>query len=348
MKPSDFTRSIVTATAIAIFGIGGALMVWYAADAFLLIFAAVLVTVLLRTPTNWLAGRTGMPSGMALGLVILTLLGLMFLIGLLLGPGVMEEGRKLVEIVPRSPEELKEFVEQHEWGRATLGQIPGVYADIFKTAERVLVNTGVLMAPIQFIAYLLFVLFITLYFSTEPGLYQYGIVRALPHDKRARGREIVERLASTIRRFLFARLVSMTIVGVLTTILLLVLGVPLAIFLGLTAGLLTFVPYLGPIIATIPIVLVALIQTPEMLLWAFLGYTAVQLLEGYVLTPVLQKLTVYVPPAMTLITEVLMGAIFGALGVVMAAPLIAILMVLYQAIYRENVLGDQGASEHGR
>jgi predicted PurR-regulated permease PerM len=347
LKPSDFTRRIVTATAIAILGLGMALIFWYAADAFLLIFGAVLVTVLLRTPANWVTKRVGIPSGMALSMVILSLLGLIFLVGWLLGPEVVEEGRKLVEIVPRSPGELKDFVEQHQWGKATLGQIPGVYEDIFRTAERVLMNAGILMAPIQFIAYLLFVSFITLYFSIEPGLYQYGIVNALPHDKRERGREIVERLASTIRRFLVARLASMTIVWVLTTILLLVLGVPLAIFLGLTAGILTFVPYLGPIVATIPIVLVALIQTPELLLWALMGYTAIQLIEGYVLTPVFQKVTVYVPPAMTLITEVLMGAIFGVLGVVMAAPMIAIMIVLYQMMYRENVLGDLGASEHG-
>jgi predicted PurR-regulated permease PerM len=345
MRPSEFSRHILTATAIVILSVIAGLLVWGAVDVFLLIFAAVLGAVLLRTPVNWLIKKTKLGPGLSLTLVILILLGLLISGGVLLGPGVAEEAEKLVEILPKSPSELQELVEEQKWGRQTLGQIPGIYEDIFRAVEGLLSNADVLLAPIQLTAYFLFFLFVAFYFSVEPAVYQRSLVQVLPQDKREHGEELLRRLTSTIRWFLVARVASMTIVGVLTIITLIVLDIPLAFFLGLVAGTLTFVPYLGPISATIPIALVVLIQAPEQLLMVVFVYTVIQLFEGYVLTPVFQKLTVYVPPAMTLITEVLMGVFFGALGIIMAAPFVAVFLMFYQTVYREDILGEEGVAQ---
>jgi predicted PurR-regulated permease PerM len=344
VKPSSFSRRILTATLIILIAALVSLVFWSAKDVFLLIFAGVLGAVFLRAPSTWLHDKLKVSYGSGLAIVVLGLAGILSVAAVFFGPDVVLEADKFVQLMPRTPEQLQAMVEEYEWGRNTLGRYPGIYQEIFDAPEQLFGSTQFWLAPVQFLSYMLFVLFVSFYFAIEPKIYKDGLVEILPRDKRGRGRQIVSRIASTLRWFLVARFASMLVVGVFTTITLYLFQIPLALVLGILAGLLTFVPYLGPLVATAPILLVSLGQGPDTALWVLVVYGSIQLVEGYILTPVFQKLTVYVPPAMTLVAEVLMGVLFGTLGIIIAAPFTAFILVFYQLVYRENVLGEQNAA----
>ena len=111
--------------------------------------------------------------------------------------------------------------------------------------------------------------------------------------------------------------------------------------LGLQAGLSNFVPYLGPILAAIPIALVAMPLGGSLLIWAVVVYTLIQSIEGYVIGPLIQRQAVEIPPAWTLVAIVLLGALFGVMGIALAMPLVAVGRVAIIRFYVEDYLvGD--------
>ncbi|MFN7134554.1 MAG: AI-2E family transporter, partial [Myxococcales bacterium] len=179
--------------------------------------------------------------------------------------------------------------------------------------------------------------------AANPSLYTGGAIRLVPLALRPGARELVHALATTLRWFLIARVVSMLAVGLLTWLTLWALGVPLAAVLGLIAGTLTFVPYAGPMLAAIPIVLVAFTEGVSTGLWALLLYTAIQSIEGFFITPYVQERAVALPPAMTLLAEVFMGVLFGAFGVVISVPLAAAALVVVRHVYLKGLLEEPQA-----
>ena len=133
----------------------------------------------------------------------------------------------------------------------------------------------------------------------------------------------------------------MLCVGVVTATGLTLLGIPLALALGVLAGLLNFIPYLGPILSGGPAVLIAFTQSPADALNTLLFFVAIQNLEGYALTPMLQRRSVSIPPALGILAIVGLAALFGTYGVLFATPLLLVIMVLVRMLYVEDALGDR-------
>jgi predicted PurR-regulated permease PerM len=168
----------------------------------------------------------------------------------------------------------------------------------------------------------------------------------LPPARRSRAHELLSAIGHTLRWWLFGRAVGMTIVGIATTTGLWLLDVPLALVLGLIAAALDFVPYVGPILAAAPGILVALSGGMSHAIYVALLYLAIQLLEGYVLTPLIEQRSVRLPPALTIGAQVLLGVLVGALGVLFATPLTAALVVLIKGLYVEDTLEHRAGHEH--
>jgi predicted PurR-regulated permease PerM len=157
-------------------------------------------------------------------------------------------------------------------------------------------------------------------------------------------REVLDAIGHVLQRWLVGQLVLMAIVGTITWIGLALLGVPFALPLALFAGLSEFVPYVGPIVAAIPAVLVGFAEGPHLALWVAGLYIAVQSIESYVLTPLIQQRAVYLPPALLLFSQVVLGVTAGPLGVIVATPLAAAGLVAVNKLYVEDVLGDKSVS----
>ena len=187
-------------------------------------------------------------------------------------------------------------------------------------------------------------LFIGLYGAVAPRTYRNGLLLLVPGPCRERSGEVLDAAGAMLRGWLIGAFIKMTIVGVVTTAGLALLGIPLALALGLIAFLFEFIPFLGPILAAVPAVLVALTIGPMEAVHVGLLYLGVQVAESYVLTPLIDQRSVHLPPALAITTQVLLGTLLGALGVVFAIPLTALGMVLVRMLYIEDFLGEQPAS----
>ena len=338
--PSTGTRRSLHALAVvAVLG----LLLWVLGglfDVVLLVFVGSLIGLFLHGIGSWLARKTHLPERLWVAVFCLAILGLAVLTGWLAAPSVANQGDALTETLPRAFEKATEPFERHGWGRALLKRArhPG---EIIARRETWSNAGGVLFATLGVGGSLIVVLFIGLYTGFDPGAYRRGLLRLVPHHRRERVAEITSLVAHTLQMWMVGKLVSMMLVGVATWIGLALLDIPLALLLALLAALLTFIPNFGPVLSAVPAILLALLQGPTKALWVVGLYIAIQTVESYLFTPLLQKRMVALPPALTIVAQLVMGTIAGALGVVVATPLTAAFLVLVKEAYVKDVLGDQ-------
>jgi predicted PurR-regulated permease PerM len=181
---------------------------------------------------------------------------------------------------------------------------------------------------------------IGVYLAADPDLYLRGVGHLVPVRHRQVTRELLEAIGHTLRWWIVGQLVTMTTVGLLTYIGLSLLHVPLALILGLVAFLLTFIPFIGAITAAIPVILVAFSQGATTGLYALAVYAGIEMFEGYVLSPLVQRHSVSLPPALTIAAQVLLGVLLGVLGIALATPLAALTLVVINRLYVEALLGE--------
>lgn len=317
-------------------------LLWYAIDVFLLLFMGIFIAVLLRAPADWLAGRTGWSEGVTLSLVIFLLIALLAVGGFFFGRTVVSQSWQLTQQLPKVVEKVRERLRRTDYGKqlaeATETPPPEASAQVVGKGLRLVGSTFAAVGS------LVVVFFIGIFLAWQPSAYRRGFVRLFPERRRKRVREVLNAIGYVLQRWLVGQVVLMTIVGVLTWIGLHFLDVPFALPLALFAAFAEFVPYVGPIVAGIPAVLVALAEGPELAIWVAGLYIAIQSVESYLLTPLIQQRAVYLPPALLLFSQVILGVTAGPLGVIVATPLAAAGLVAVNKLYVEDVLGDNDKS----
>jgi predicted PurR-regulated permease PerM len=192
---------------------------------------------------------------------------------------------------------------------------------------------------------ILIVIFLSIYLLADPQMHQEGVIRFFPIWYRYRVREIFARLDYTLRGWLRATIISMAFVGVATWLGLSMLGIQQAAALGVLAGLLSFIPNFGPIIALIPSIAVGILQTPESIGWIVVIIYGVSFVQSQIFTPLLVAGSIKLPPVLVLLGQIIAGAFLGFLGIMLAVPITAILSVLVQEVYIKDILGDASVSE---
>lgn len=302
-------------------------------------FGGILLAVLLSAAAGGIAGRTPLGYGVSLTALLLLVVLVLGGGGWMLAPQVAEQADELARVVPALVDEVEAFLEQYGWGQWLLEQARQNGMPDWVGAA----GGGVVGTLSDMMTYGLVVLFVGLFAAANPGLYTRGIVSLTPRRHRALAEEILAHLGHTLRWWLVGQAITMIIIGVSTMIVLWAFGVPLAILVGMIVGLLGFVPYLGPIFGALPVGMVAATLGAETLLWVLLAYTAVQMLEGYVAVPIVHERTVYLPPVVTIVFQVLLGFVVGVTGIIFATPLAAVLLVLSR-FYRRDFLGDPDAA----
>jgi predicted PurR-regulated permease PerM len=309
-----------------------------APTAFFVIFAGLLLAAGLSGGGGWIADRIGIGLGWGIALLLIGIILAIVVLSFLFAPAIATQIDELSKSLPAAIENLRDRVAGYAWLDRLISDFQfatalpdGTGAAAFGAVSSV-VTTGGNMA---------IALIIGLYGALSPGVYRRGLLAVLAPSLRPRGEEVAGKAIRVLRRWLGAQLVSMTVVGVLTATGLWLVGVPLALLLGLIAGLFGFVPNIGPILAAIPALLLASTQGGSAVLLTLGVFIVVQGLESYLITPKIQEETVSLPPALLIAAQLTLGVLFGLAGLIFAGPLTAVGMTLTNQLYRRDYLENE-------
>lgn len=318
------------------------LIVLYAAHVLLVIFAGILFAVFLNVLSESLRRIVPVSPVIATIIVIVSLVGLTVVGIWLLSPRVAQQAAALYEELPRSFVAIADRFQHSDIGNQLTKFVPRLQDVVHQAGGVIAPASWVFSSSIGLIANLVVILFVGLYLALDPQRYIHGLLLLVPSNQRGQVKDLLYGIAATLRRWTLGRMLLMLANAILTSTGLWLLDVPFALTLGLIAGLLNFVPNLGPIIASIPAILVGLMESPTQAIYVAILYLALQAVDGYIFTPLVQQQTVNVPPAMTIAAQLLMGVLFGAWGLLLATPLLAASIVLINEIYiREDNAGVQ-------
>lgn len=316
-------------------------LVWQASTVFLVAFAGILAGVFFHSLASWTSDKTNLPETWSLGIVLLLLLILLVALAWWIAPSISEQTDRLSERIPQSWEQIKKELQRHEWARQILDHKEQLRKMAPDGSNALSTASGVFGATFNGLSYFVIALVVGIFLAANPAIYMNGVIALVPPAGRARAREVLCAVGTGLQSWLLAKIVAMAVIGVLTVVGLWVIGIELALVLGLIAALLSFIPNIGPILALVPAILMGLLAGADKVIYVVLLYTAIQTFESYLLTPLLQQRVVDLPPALTILMQFLFGVLAGMLGLFLATPLTAALMVAAQKIYIEGVLGDK-------
>ncbi len=321
------------------------LLIWRSTTILLLIFAGFLLSIILRWLKDQISRYTRIPRSLALVISLILIFLLIGLFSMYFGPLLKQQVVDFYRRIPEYLSDVKYYLNQFSWGKAVLAQAEKpetlISAENLKETELLSRVIGVFSTTFGAVTGVLFILVIGVYLAAQPDIYLNGILRLIPLNSRPRALEVFHNLSTAIRGWLLGQLFSMSILGAIVGTGLWLLGLPNALALGLFAALMTFIPNLGPVLAFIPAILVALSQGVWTAFYVSLFYVFVQNVEGYFLTPKIQEKIISVPAVLILSVQILLFNIIGFLGILLAMPLLACTMVLIQMLYVEDVLGDR-------
>lgn len=295
----------------------------------LLILAAILIVVYFHAVRDFIEKKTRWKHHRALLLSVTLTLIVIGLIFWLIGATVQMQIAKLIDIFPTSLETAREQIEQYPVGQQIM-----TYLSTSGARENLEIITSVfLKSTFGFFGDIYVIIVAGIYFTVNPMLYQQGMIKLLPPSRRMLMSQTFIKIGRSLKQWLIGQFISMLIIFSLVAVGLRIVGLPMWFTLALITGLLNFIPNFGPLLAAIPTVLIGLTisGTTALIVAGILLFT--QLLEGAVITPMIQKKMVNIPPALLIISQVIVATFSGFWGLILAAPLLVIVMVSVQELY---------------
>lgn len=344
------------AWAIAVGGIGAVLfaaLLWFAwqfATTLFLIFAGMLLGVALNAMTQLLGRIIRLPQPLRLAIVCLALVAMLSGVLFLGGATIAQQANVLSNTIKSQLVTVKGFLEKHgidtsyfELSGLTADQSaeppstsqPAAPAAHFPSPSQLASSGGaivsqtlkVLLGTVSAVGNFFIVMFLGLAFAAQPAVYRDGLIFIAPAKYRNHAIAVIDRIDETLERWLLAQMLTMFAVFAVTWIGLAIIGIPNSFILGIQAGLLAFIPTLGALIAGLIVVLASLASGWIAAASALALFLGVHALESYVLTPIIQRQALDIPPATLFAFQILLGVVFGIWGLALALPLIAIAKV---------------------
>lgn len=313
-------------------------LVVFAPHVLLLAFAGLLVAVLLHGGGGLIASALRLPTGWGIAIFLLLLLVALSALFTFAAAGLAAQVSELVEQIPRGFQNLRERLDDYAWGARLLDWIRP--SALLPSEAGAMTSTAV-FSTFGALGNLIIILFIGIYVALDPNTYRRGLVALFAPSLRPRVGTAIDAGAATLKRWLGAQLIAMAVIGVLTGLGLWLVGIPLALTLGLIAALLNFIPNIGPVLAFIPPLLLAVPEGMNTVLAVLAVYLGVQALESYIVTPLLQQESVSLPPAFIIAFQLLLGFAFGLLGLALATPIAALGLTLVSMLYVRDYLEDE-------
>jgi predicted PurR-regulated permease PerM len=367
--PDGFARRATVASAIFVAIVFFALFLWYSVYVLFLLFAGVLVAILLRALADVVARYTKLSHRWSLGIVLAVLAGLMVGLWFLAVPPLSRQAAALADTLPQAWQTFQAKVGKTPIGGLVMGKsggaptpatqptsqptsqpsppspppfVLGGESSAGSSVGQLLGRFGGFLSTVMDLFAAIIVIFFTgLFLAFDPTLYVRGVIRLVPPGYRVRFGEVIGGIGYTLKWWLIGQGITMTVIATATSVGLWLLGVPLALVLGVIAGLFNFIPNFGPLFSMVPATLLALTISPERAIGVIAMFLVLQNLEGNVLTPLIQRKAVDLPPALGIIAQILLGILVGAVGLILAWPIAAAVVVAVKMMYVEDILGDE-------
>lgn len=331
---------------------------WYYAPTLFLIFAGALLGVALTAMTNQLHKIMGGPHPLRLAIVCLVLAALIAGIGTLGGSTIAQQATALSGTIKSQIVNLKSFLERHGVDTSYLdlnaatpasdtaapvatpaqprNNLPSAGAIASGGGAIVSQTLKLILGTVGAVGNFFIVLFLGLAFAAQPSVYRKGLLALSPKRHRADVEAVVDRISVTLERWLIAQMITMAAVFAVTWIGLAIIGIPASFILGIQAGLLAFIPTIGALLGGLIILLASISSGLVAVISAFVLFMGVHALESYILTPILQRQALEIPPATLFAFQILLGVVFGVWGLALALPMVAIVKVVIDYIREDD------------
>lgn len=336
---TDYRMLLVVGVSLAV----TALLI-YLLPVLCLIFAGVIFGIFLSTAADVLSRRLHLPRAPALLIILIVLLAAGLAVIFIAGPQVMEQAGELAKQAPELWRTSAEAVRQSEIGAMILrlvqeaigapDALPDLSAIISESTQMIGRLTGIFSSVVGTLFSAIIMIAMATYIAFEPKLYRQGVLFVTPADRRGMVNHMLDRVAVVVTWWFVGQGLSMLVLGSTMTLGLWIIGVPFALLFGLFTALMTFIPNLGPVIAAIPVLLMALTQSIEQTLLALILVVALQNIEGLLLTPVVHRRIIALPPALVLAALLILGSLVGLIGALIAMPLVATIIAAFEAAKR--------------
>lgn len=333
MSHLEFLKRTVIVVAVAVIPV----VIWYLSGVILMAFGAIILAMLVRLGAQPFMRWLSVPEPLALvisGLVILIVIGGT---GYLFGSRIAGEFQDVAQRVVSGSANIESYLKGSEFGNFLLNHMSG--SDVSVTG----IVSGFLKMSTSFLEALVIMVISAAYLAAQPGHYRNGLIWLFPPRAHRRAAEIIDGVGEALRLWLLGQLIEMILIGTLSAVAVWIIGVPSPLALGLIAGVGEFIPYLGPLLAAIPAILVAITKSPEATLWTGIAYLVIHQIEGNLVAPLIQRRMVLIPPAVTLLGIVSITYLFGAVAIIFAAPIVVVIFAAVSLLYVRDTLGEKTA-----
>ena len=327
-KEPGYTTKVWQTTAIICLFITTLLILRIAFNIILMAFAGVLIAVYFEGLAGFLEKKLKLNRKLASFISIAGTLLLLVLLTGFIGKTIQRQTAELIDSLPNTVHTAREKLSHSPIGQQILKYASGDNSQKLLDSASTLFSTSFGVVGEFYI-----ILFFGIFFTADPSGYKKGILSLFPGDKKNSGERMFHRIGIALKGWLKSILISMVVIFILLAGGLALIGLPVTIVLGLFAGMLAIIPNFGPIIAMIPGVLLALTISTKTAVIVALIYIGCQTIVGNLVTPLIQKKIIHLPPAYTFLSQLIMGLLYGVLGIILAVPILSIIIILFDELY---------------
>jgi predicted PurR-regulated permease PerM len=311
-------------------------LTWFLFDVILVVTGAIIVATLLRLIAEPFASWGRLPQSVALTISGAIIVGALGGTGYLFGTQIDAELSDVFERATAAATSITTQLQGSDLGKVVLSHIQEGSGFSIPTLV-----TSLFSVSVTFIGAFVVTVIAGFYLAAQPGLYRRGLSQLFPFEWRDNLDETLDDIGRGLQLWLIGVLIQMVLIGTLSTAVVWLIGLPSPLALGVIAGLAEFIPYLGPIIAAVPAVLVAVSKGGDATLWTIAAYLLIHQIEGNLIAPLIQRRMVYIPPAVMLLGIVTILFLFGGIAVIFAGPIAVMVFIAIKKLYIRDSLGEQ-------